>query len=68
MNTAITQFRPSSTWITAALLTLFVIAFGIFADSHARTDAPVLLSGEAIVGEFCRTSTLGKTGTLFRYH
>ena len=35
MENSISRFRPSTSWITTALLTLVVATFGIFAQTHA---------------------------------
>ena len=35
MNDALRSYRPTSNWLTAALLTLLVICFGIFAEVRA---------------------------------
>jgi hypothetical protein len=35
MKNAINKFNPATNWVTAGLLTLIVISFGIFAESHA---------------------------------
>lgn len=65
MNQAIRTFRPSSSWISAALLTLFVVSFGLFAESHSEREA----AQPEVVGSFCATeASPAKTKTVFRYY
>ncbi|MFP6806524.1 MAG: hypothetical protein VB957_04995 [Pseudomonadales bacterium] len=57
------KFRPTTNWMTTALLTLFVSTFGIFAQSHAseRTvslqDITERISRQAVDGiSYCDTN------------
>lgn len=49
MNRAIIQYRPNSSWITAGLLTVLVITFGVIAESHRPSDVPVMFTGTGVV-------------------
>lgn len=64
MNESMRKIRPSSNWISAGLLTLFVLSFGIFAESHVRTNAN---SAEAYAG-YCSSSNSDQPKTLIRFH
>jgi hypothetical protein len=70
MNQAIRRFQPNSNWLSAALLTLFVVSFGIFAQSHATTKTmnPVF-SGKMSFANFCQTETNAhRSSTLIMYY
>ena len=63
MNHAIRQFRPASNWISAALISLFVISFAILAETHLQPK-----DGDHMVTEFY-TGTSDHTNRFFiRYH
>lgn len=63
MNAAIRRFRPSSNWISAALISLFVISFALLAEGHVAPP-----SGDHMVTEFCTGSTDIKNRFFIRYH
>jgi|AP95_1055475.scaffolds.fasta_scaffold00600_12 hypothetical protein len=66
MNQAIRQFTPSSNWISATLLTLFVVSFGLFAEAHAPTDYSN--SDTANVVQMCATQSVDRNRLLVRFH
>ena len=41
MSTAAKYFRRRMNWISAALLTMFVVSPGIFAENHVRSGITV---------------------------
>ncbi|HIG41858.1 MAG: hypothetical protein ABGY96_23070 [bacterium] len=43
MNRAISTFRPNSNWLSISLLTLFVLSFGVFAESRVD-DGTVMMA------------------------
>ena len=59
MNKAVTRFTPSSNWMSAALITLFVASVGLLAESQMRDR--VIVNDQAKV---CTTKALD-TGRLF---
>ena len=63
MNQAIRTFHPNSSWISAALLTLLVVSFGLFAEGHSQGEH----MDPAVLPSFCVTDN-SVTQTLFRYH
>ncbi len=65
MNEARRTYIPNSNWISAALLTLFVVSFGLFANAHTQ-DA---VAQPEVTANFCATENSStKTRTLFRYY
>lgn len=64
MNESLRTIRPSSKWISAGLLTLFVLSFGIFAESHVRANTH---SSDAYAG-YCTSDTPDQPRTLIRFH
>ena len=67
MNRAIRTFQPSSGWITTGLLTVFVIAFGLFAGAHAPSETQDLASPNGLMVEICQTRQAGSSRGMFRY-
>lgn len=68
MIEAISKFQPNSNWITAGLLTLFVVSFALVAQGHVKEDVNFLASmndSKDSTTEFCRVTTKGKK--LLRY-
>lgn len=68
MNRAIRQYRPNSSWITAGLLTVLVVTFGILAESHRPSDVPVMFTGTGVVKEIKSSSSNDSNRPLFRIH
>ena len=74
MIEAIRNYQPASNWITAGLLTLLVVSFGVFASEHKRHDVDVytFTAPELSMIKLVRTdpakNATNKTATLFRYH
>jgi hypothetical protein len=66
---AIRTFQPHSGWITTGLLTVFVVAFGIFAGTHARTEPNVTFAAsESLMIEVSQTRAAKRRDGFFRYH
>ncbi len=68
MNNAIKRFRPSSSWVTATLLTLFVISFAIFAEKHAPAGSASMFFANPTLHQPCETSGIQQNRTLIRYY
>lgn len=68
MNIAIRTSQPSSSWITAGLLTLFVVAFGIFANAHTQHETAFNGSSNGLMVEIYQTRTINRSTSIFRYH
>ena len=68
MNNAIKRFRPSSSWVTATLLTLFVISFAVFAEKHVPAGSASMLFDSPTLHQPCETSGMEQHRTLIRYH
>lgn len=62
MNNAFKRIRPNSNWISATLLTLFVVSFGLVAESHIRPEA-----NEYSNADIC-TSKSDNNRLFVRYH
>jgi hypothetical protein len=63
MNTAMKHIRPYMNWISAALLTVFVVSFGIFAENHVRSG----ITDQQMETAFCSDTTTGKNLFFVRY-
>lgn len=64
MNESMRTIRPSSNWLSAMLLTVFVLSFGVFAESHIRANTN---SSEVYAG-FCSSDSPDQPRTLIRFH
>lgn len=66
MNNALKRFTPSTNWISAGLLTLMVVSFGIAADRHARTQLQTI----DFTSNVCETDEAPKSQSLsfIRFH
>lgn len=68
MNRAIRQFTPNSNWISATLLTLFVVSFGLFAEAHAPAGYSNSDSANGVLSKMCTTQSVGENRMLVRFH
>lgn len=70
MTEAIRNYQPASNWVTAGLLTLLVVSFGLFANEHKQHDVHgyAFTSPELSMIKLCSTDVGKKTTKLFRYH
>jgi hypothetical protein len=64
MNTAMKHFRPNMNWISAALLTVFVVSFGIFAENHVRSG----ITNQQMETVFCADTSTDRNLFFVRYH
>lgn len=64
MNTAMKHFRPTMNWVSAVLLTAFVVSFGIFAENHVRSG----ITDQQMERAFCTDTSADKNLFFVRYH
>jgi hypothetical protein len=64
MNTAMKHFRPNMNWISAALLTVFVVSFGIFAENHVRSG----ITDQQMQTAFCADTSTDRNVFFARYY
>ena len=65
MNDAIQRFTPSTNWVSALLLTVFVFSFGIFAEAHVREGVQ---ANAAVEPAFCSAGGKERRQALVRFH
>ena len=72
MNRAIQQFTPGSSWITAGLLTLFVVSFTLLAEAHRPDTSTTGITGFETSFHFMdrvqHATDDEKSTTLLRFH
>lgn len=64
MDQSTRRIRVRSIWLSAAVLTLFLLSAGIFAEHHIRAGAH---QADAH-GGYCKSGSSGRPGTLIRIH
>lgn len=64
MNTAMKHFKPNMNWVSAVLLTAFVVSFGIFAENHVRSG----ISEQQMAMGFCADTSSGRNLFFVRQH
>ena len=64
MNQPKRTIRVGPNWLSAALLTLFVLSFGIFAEHHVRAHA----DNTDAYAEYCTSGSSDQPRTLIRFH
>ena len=66
MHEALKRFTPDSNWISAGLLTLLVVSFGIFAERHAGPHT----QQADVAASMCEADTAGRSHSLsfIRFH
>ena len=67
MNDALKQFRPSSNWISAALVTVFVVSFGVIAEELRPGVTTAGFTQYESVAAFSTSDQKSSQRVLFRY-